>query len=106
MKAQIGKVVEVAKQPAEVAKTVDQLIEALAAGPVTVRFTKVDGSTREGVFTTNRERIDASGWKPAPAKPGATPRAPTIGLLNVFEESAKSWKCFRVSAVLHWEKVG
>lgn len=83
---------------------VDNLVSALAAGNVKLKFTKVDGSVREGVFTTKREIIDASGWVPAPAKPGAKPRAPAVGVINVFETSTKSWKSFRASAVLEWAK--
>ena len=75
---------------------------ALAKGLVTVKFKKVDGSIREGVFTTNPELVTAAGWKPAPMKEGAKPRVANPSLLNMYEARGlgNGWKSTKIDSVL------
>lgn len=85
---------------------IDDLRAALAKGLVTVKFKKVDNSIREGVFTTNTELVAASGWKPAPLKEGAKPRAANPAMLNMYEARGlgNGWKSTKIDSVISFSE--
>lgn len=83
------------------------VIAALAKGKVKIKFKKVDGSIREGVFTTNKDLVAAGGYAPKPLLEGQTPkvRAVNPNVVSVFEVSTNLWKSFKRDALIEWSEV-
>ena len=69
----------------------------LAYGPVTVTFTKKDGTERVMECTTNSELVPAS-----PIVEGAEPKSekkPNEEVMPVYDLEAKGWRSFRWDSI-------
>ena len=80
---------------------VTALKAALAKGLVKLSFRKIDGSVREGSFTTNPELIAKDGWVAKKLTADAKPRAASPALVVMYE-CGKGWRSARVDSIISW----
>jgi len=75
--------------------------EALAKGPVWVKFTKKDGTERVGSFTTNSSMI------PGDKQPTGNGAARKVSADNtrVFDIEKQEWRSFSNNSVIEWSVI-
>ena len=72
--------------------TIEILIDRLGSEKVHFKFTKIDGTIREALGTTNPELL------PLEAKRGGDRKTPKTGVVNFYDFIADGWRCFQKSS--------
>lgn len=73
------------------------LMQLLKEGIVTVRFTKKDGSLRTMRCTLNDKKI------PSSKQPKGTGKGPGPGILPVYDVEKNDWRSFRLDSVKSYQ---
>ena len=82
----------------------DWVRSLLQKQPITVTFTKADGTDREMLCTLNPEELPAIAVQTGPVdgivseskKPRKDPKEPDPAVIKVYDLEAKSWRSFRM----------
>jgi hypothetical protein len=67
------------------------LLAEMQAGPVKIKFRKVDGSLREMTCTLNEGYLPP----PDPDRPVVSPKAPNPEVQSVWDLEKEAWRSFR-----------